>query len=241
MQLPGQIWSWLLAVLSSIAQWGTDMISDGAEAASEFLTNVINWFQQLPGRIGNWLTSTIRNIGKWVTDMKNKAIEAGTKFKDGLVDEVKKIPERMLSLGGDIVDGIKNGIKNAWSGVTSWFGNLAGGLVDGFRNALDIHSPSKAFDKEARWIGPGIVNGLKRTMPDAIRYMEKASAEMLGVLDSDSLSTRINLEGHSFNPGEAKATGNTYVVNQTVNSHDALSPSEMAQETKNAIRRAAWQ
>lgn len=241
MQLPGQIWSWLLAVLSNIAQWGTDMISDGAEAASEFLTNVINWFQQLPGRIGNWLTSTIRNIGKWVTDMKNKAVEAGTKFKDGLVDEVKKIPERMLSLGGDIVDGIKNGIKNAWSGVTSWFGNLAGGLVDGFRNALDIHSPSKAFDKEARWIGPGIVNGLKRTMPDAIRYMEKASAEMLGVLDSDSLSTRINLEGHSFNPGEAKATGNTYVVNQTVNSHDALSPSEMAQETKNAIRRAAWQ
>lgn len=241
MQLPGQIWSWLLAVLSSIAQWGTDMISDGKEAASQFLTNVINWFQQLPGRIWNWLTSTIRNIGKWVTDMKNKAIEAGMKFKDGLVDEVKKIPGRMLSLGGDIVDGIKNGIKNAWGGVTSWFGNLAGGLVDGFRNALDIHSPSKAFDKEARWIGPGIVNGLKRTMPDAIRYMEKASAEMLGVLDSDSLATRINLEGHSFNPGEAKATGNTYVVNQTVNSHDALSPSEMAQETKNAIRRAAWQ
>lgn len=241
MQLPGQIWSWLLAVLSSIAQWGTDMISDGKEAASQFLTNVINWFQQLPGRIWNWLTSTIRNIGKWVTDMKNKAIEAGMKFKDGLVDEVKKIPGKMLSLGGDIVDGIKNGIKNAWSGVTSWFGNLAGGLVDGFRNALDIHSPSKAFDKEARWIGPGIINGLKRTMPDAIRYMEKASAEMLGVLDSDSLATRINLEGHSFNPGEAKATGNTYVVNQTVNSHDALSPSEMAQETKNAIRRAAWQ
>lgn len=241
MQLPGQIWSWLLAVLSNIAQWGTDMISDGKEAASEFLTNVINWFRQLPGRIQAWLLTTIHNLGSWVTDMKNKAIEAGTKFKDGLVDEVKKIPERMLSLGGDIVDGIKNGIKNAWSGVTSWFGNLAGGLVDGFRNALDIHSPSKAFDKEARWIGPGIVNGLKRTMPDAIRYMEKASAEMLGVLDSDSLATRINLEGHSFNPGEAKGTGNTYVVNQTVNSHDALSPSEMAQETKNAIRRAAWQ
>lgn len=240
-QLPGQIWSWLLAVLSNIAQWGTDMISDGAEAASEFLTNIIKWFRQLPGRIQTWLLTTIHNLGSWITDMKNKAIEAGTKFKDGLVDEVKKIPGRMLSLGGDIVDGIKNGIKNAWGGVTSWFGNLAGGLVDGFRNALDIHSPSKAFDKEARWIGPGIINGLKRTMPDAIRYMEKASAEMLGVLDSDSLATRINLEGHSFNPGEAKGTGNTYVVNQTVNSHDALSPSEMAQETKNAIRRAAWQ
>lgn len=241
MQLPGQIWSWLLAVLSNIAQWGTDMISDGAEAASQFLTNVINWFQQLPGRIGNWLTSTIRNIGKWVTDMKNKAIEAGMKFKDGLVDEVKKIPGKMLSLGGDIVDGIKNGIKNAWSGLTSWFGNLAGGLVDGFKDALGIGSPSKEFAKQSRWVVPGIVNGLKQTMPDAIRYMEKASAEMLGVLDSDSLATRINLEGHSFNPGETKATGNTYVVNQTVNSHDALSPSEMAQETKNAIRRAAWQ
>ena len=241
MQLPGQIWSWLLAVLSNIAQWGADMISKGAEAASTFLTNVINWFMQMPGQTQAWLLSTLRNIGKWVTDMKNKAIEAGTKFKDGLVDEVKKIPRRMLSLGGDIVAGIKNGIKNAWSGLTSWFGNLASGLIDGFKDALGIGSPSKEFDKEARWIGPGVINGLKRTMPDAIRYMEKASAKMLGVFDSDSLATRINLEGHSFNPGEARGTGNTYVVNQTVNSHDALSPSEMAQETKNAIRRAAWQ
>lgn len=241
MQLPGQIWSWLLAVLSNIAQWGTDMISDGAEAASEFLTNIIKWFRQLPGQIQAWLLTTIHNLGSWVTDMKNKAIDAGTKFKDGLVDEVKKIPGRMLSLGRDIVDGIKNGIKNAWSGLTSWFGNLASGLIDGFKDALGIGSPSKEFDKEARWIGPGVINGLKRTMPDAIRYMEKASAEMLSTLDSDSLATRINLEGHSFNPGEAKGTGNTYVVNQTVNSHDALSPSEMAQETKNAIRRAAWQ
>lgn len=241
MQLPGQIWSWLLAVLSNIAQWGTDMISDGAEAASEFLTNIIKWFRQLPGQIQAWLLTTIHNLGSWVTDMKNKAIDAGTKFKDGLVDEVKKIPGRMLSLGGDIVDGIKNGIKNAWSGLTSWFGNLAHGLVDGFKDALGIGSPSKEFDKEARWVGPGVINGLKRTMPDAIRYMEKASAEMLGVLDSDSLSTRIKLEGHSFRQGDTKGGGNTYVVNQTVNSHDALSPSEMAQETKNAIRRAAWQ
>lgn len=241
MQLPGQIAQWLADTLSNIAQWGTDMISKGTEAASQFLTNVINWFRQLPGKIQAWLLSTIRNIGNWVTDMKNKAIEAGTKFKDGLVDEVKKIPGRMLSLGGDIVAGIKNGIKNAWSGLTSWFGNLASGLIDGFKDALGIGSPSKEFDKEARWIGPGVINGLKRTMPDAIRYMEKASAKMLGVFDSDSLATRINLEGHSFNPGEARGTGNTYVVNQTVNSHDALSPSEMAQETKNAIRRAAWQ
>lgn len=241
MQLPGQIWSWLLAVLSSIAQWGTDMISDGAEAASEFLTNVINWFRQLPGQIQAWLLTTIHNLGSWVTDMKNKAIEAGTKFKDGLVDEVKKIPGRMLSLGGDIVAGIRNGIKNAWSGLTSWFGNLAHGLVDGFKDALGIGSPSKEFDKEARWVGPGVINGLKRTMPDAIRYMEKASAEMLDALDRDSLSTRIKLEGHSFRQRDTKGGGNTYVVNQTVNSHDALSPSEMAQETKNAIRRAAWQ
>ena len=241
MQLPGQIWSWLLAVLSNIAQWGTDMISDGAEAASEFLTNVINWFRQLPGQIQSWLLTTIHNLGSWVTDMKNKAIDAGTKFKDGLVDEVKKIPGRMLSLGGDIVDGIKNGIKNAWSGLTGWFGNLAGGLVDGFKDALGIHSPSKEFAKQSRWIAPGILNGLKQTMPDAIRYMEKASTEMLDTLNSDSLTTRIKLEGHSFRQGDTKGGGNTYVVNQTVNSHDALSPSEMAQETKNAIRRAAWQ
>lgn len=240
-QLPGRIGDWLQQTLARLGQWAVDTVNKGTEAASGFLTSVGDWFSQLPGRIWEWLTTTISNLGSWVGDMKDKAVEAGTEFMNGLVTEVGKIPGRMLELGGNIVDGIKNGIKNAWSGLTGWFGKLAGGLIDGFCDALGIHSPSYKFDKKARWIAPGIVNGLKKTMPRAIKYMAQAGTDMLDAFNADGLTRRVSLEGRVSDSGGPVKGGNTYTVNQTINSHDALSPSEMAQETKNAIRRAAWQ
>ena len=240
-QLHGRIGDWLQQTLANLGQWAVDTVNKGTEAASGFLTSVGDWFSQLPGRIWDWLTTTISNLGSWVGDMKDKAIEAGTEFKDGLVDEVSKIPGRMLELGGNIVDGIKNGISSAWSGLTGWFGKLAGGLIDGFCDALGIHSPSYKFDKKARWIAPGIVNGLKKTMPKAIKYMAQAGTDMLDAFNADGLTSRVSLEGRVSDSGGAVKGGNNYIVKQTINSHDALSPSEMARETKNAIRRAAWQ
>ena len=240
-QLPGRIGDWLQQTLAHLGQWAVDTVNKGTEAASGFLASVGDWFSQLPGRIWEWLTTTISNLGSWVGDMKGKAVEAGTEFMDGLVTEVGKIPGRMLELGGNIVDGIKNGIKNAWSGLTGWFGKLAGGLIDGFCDALGIHSPSYKFDKKARWIPPGIVNGLKKTMPKAIKYMAQAGTDMLDAFNADGLTRRVSLEGRVSDSGGSMKGGNIYNVKQTINSHDALSPSEMARETKNAIRRAAWQ
>lgn len=240
-QLPGRIGDWLQQTLANLGQWAVDTVNKGTGAASGFLTSVGDWFSQLPGRIWEWLTATISNLGSWVGDMKNKAVEAGTEFMDGLVTEVGKIPGKMLELGGNIVDGIKNGISNAWSGLTGWFGKLAGGLIDGFCDALGIHSPSYKFDKKARWIAPGIVNGLKKTMPKAIKYMAQAGTDMLDAFNADGLTRRVSLEGRVSDSGGPVKGGNTYTVNQTINSHDALSPSEMARETKNVIRRAAWQ
>lgn len=240
-QLPGRVGDWLQQTLANLGQWAVDTVNKGTEAASGFLTSVGDWFSQLPGRLWEWLTTTISNLGSWVGDMKDKAVEAGTEFMDGLVTEVGKIPGRMLELGGNIVNGIKNGISNAWSGLTGWFGKLAGGLIDGFCDALGIHSPSYKFDKKARWIPPGIVNGLKKTMPKAIKYMAQAGADMLDAFNADGLTSRVSLEGLVSDSGAPVRAGNTYTVNQTINSHDALSPSEMARETKNAIRRAAWQ
>ncbi len=240
-QLPSRIGDWLQQTLAKLGQWAVDTVNKGAEAASGFLASVSDWFSQLPGRIWEWLTTTISNLGSWVGDMKNKAVEAGTEFMTGLVTEVSKIPGRMLELGGNIVDGIKNGISNAWSGLTGWFGKLAGGLIDGFCDALGIHSPSYKFDKKARWIAPGIVNGLKKTMPRAIKYMAQAGTDMLDAFNADGLTSRVSLEGRVSDSGGSVKGGNIYNVKQTINSHDALSPSEMARETKNAIRRAAWQ
>lgn len=240
-QLPGNIWSWLLNVVSNVNSWAVDMYSKATDAGSKFLNGVLTWIKQLPGQIWNWFINTLSKVNAWAGNMRDAAVDAGLKFFNGIVDKVKEIPGKMLSLGGDIVNGIKSGIQNAWNGLTSWFSNLAGGLVDGFKSALGIHSPSRVFRAQAKWIPEGMVEGMKDTMPKAIAFMKDAGDSLSAAFNADSLSSRLALEGAVSDSRGYVTSGNSYTVNQTINSHDSLSPSEMAQETRNAIRRAAWQ
>lgn len=239
-QLPGQIWDWLTNAIHNVEDWVNNMASKAVEAGSNFLDGVITWIKQVPGKVYDWIIQTLTKVNNWAGDLKNAAIDAGMKFFNGIVDEVKKVPDKMLEIGGNIVEGIKNGIKNAWDGLKNWFSGLASGLVDGFTSALGIHSPSRVFRNKAKWIPEGMAEGIKDTMPKVMKLMKSAGDEMSDAFNTDELSSRITLDGRVSNAKQAVA-GNSYVVNQTINSHDALSPSEMAQETKNTLRRIAWQ
>ena len=143
----------------------------------------------------------------------------------------------MLSIGSDIVGGIKRGISNAWSGLTGWLGNMAKGLIDGVKSALGIGSPSRLFaDRIGKWIPAGITLGVERAMPKAKAFMGRMSSDLLEAANMDSLT----LEG---NPGGlGSGLGNTvvYQVDQTINSAKELRPSEIAQETERMVRRLAW-
>lgn len=239
-QLPGQIWTWLTTVIHNVEDWVNNMASKAVEAGSNFLNGIITWIKQVPGKVYDWIVQTLTKVNNWAGDLKNAAIDAGVKFFNGIVDEVQKVPGKMLEVGGNIVEGIKNGIKNAWDGLKNWFSNLASGLVDGFTSALGIHSPSRVFRNKAKWIPEGMAEGIQESMPKVLKLMSSAGDEMVNAFNADGLSSRIALDGR-VNGSKQAVAGNSYVVNQTINTHDSLTPSELAQESKNAMRRLAWQ
>lgn len=240
-QLPGKIWTWLLNTINKTAEWVRQMIQKAIQAGKDFITNVVNFIKQLPGKVWSFLSNTISNAASFVGSFANQAIQAGRQFFNGIVNKVKEIPGQMLSIGSDIVNGIKRGIQNAWSGLTSWVSNMAKGLVDGIRNALKIGSPSRVFaDKVGKWIPAGITLGVQQAMPKAKAFMGTMSSDLLDAANMDSLASRLALEG---NPGGlGSGLGNTvvYQVDQTINSAKALTPSEIASETQNMMRRLEW-
>lgn len=180
-QLPGVIWNWLTNVISNVASWGSDMFNKAVETGQNFINGIIDWFSQLPGRIWDWLTSTISNIGSFVSDMGSKAVEAGQSFLDGIVNTVSQIPGKMLSIGGDIVQGIWNGISGAggwlWSKVT----DFAGGIVKGMKSALGIHSPSTVLrDEVGKYMAQGVGVGFTDEMHNVKDDMSTSMASLAG-------------------------------------------------------------
>ena len=75
-----------------------------------------------------------------------------------------------MSIGKNIVNGIKNGIANAWNQLVSWLKNKLSGLVDAAMSALGIASPSKVFAaKVGVQIPAGIGEGIKSGMSNLLK------------------------------------------------------------------------
>lgn len=240
-QLPGKIWTWLLNTINKTAEWVSQMIQKAVQAGQEFITNVVNFIQQLPGKVWSFLSNTISNAASFVGSFANQAIQAGKQFFNGIVNKVKEIPGQMISIGSDIVNGIKSGISGAWGALTGWLGNMAKGLIDGVKGALGIGSPSRLFaDRIGKWIPAGITLGVERAMPKAKAFMGRMSNELIEAANMDSLTSRLALERNPGGLGLGTGSTTVYNVEQTINSAKALTPSEIASETQNMMRRLEW-
>lgn len=240
-QLPGKIWTWLLNTINKTAEWVRQMIQKAIQAGKDFITNVVNFIQQLPGKVWSFLSNTISNAASFVGSFANQAIQAGKQFFNGIVNKVKEIPGQMISIGSDIVNGIKSGISGAWGALTGWLGNMAKGLIDGVKSALGIGSPSRLFaNRIGKWIPAGITLGVERAMPKAKAFMGRMSNELIEAANMDSLTSRLALEGNSGGLGLGTGSTTVYNVEQTINSAKALTPSEIAVETQNMMRRLEW-
>lgn len=240
-QLPGKIWTWLLNTINKTAEWVRQMVQKAVQAGKDFITNVVNFIQQLPGKVWSFLSNTISNAASFVGSFANQAIQAGRNFFNGIVNKVREIPGQMISIGSDIVNGIKSGISGAWGALTGWLGNMAKGLIDGVKGALGIGSPSRLFaDRIGKWIPAGITLGVERAMPKAKAFMGRMSNELIEAANMDSLTSRLALEGNSGGLGLGTGSTTVYNVEQTINSAKALTPSEIASETQNMMRRLEW-
>lgn len=240
-QLPGKIWTWLLNTINKTAEWVRQMVQKAVQAGKDFITNVVNFIQQLPGKVWSFLSNTISNAASFVGSFANQAIQAGKQFFNGIVNKVKEIPGQMISIGSDIVNGIKSGISGAWGALTGWLSSMAKGLIDGVKGALGIGSPSRLFaDRIGKWIPAGITLGVERAMPKAKAFMGRMSTELIDAANMDSLTSRLALEGNSGGLGLGTGSTTVYNVEQTINSAKALTPSEIASETQNMMRRLEW-
>ena len=241
-QLPGKIWAWLLETINKTAEWVSQMIQKAVQAGKDFITNVVNFIQQLPGKVWSFLSNTISKAASFVGSFANQAIQAGRNFFNGIINKVREIPGQMISIGSDIVNGIKSGISGAWGALTGWLGNMAKGLIDGVKGALGIGSPSRLFaDRIGKWIPAGITLGVEKAMPKAKTFMGRMSTELIDAANMDSLTSRLALEGNPGGLGLGTRNTTVYNVEQTINSAKALTPSEIATETQNMMRRLAWQ
>nr|DAG31103.1 MAG TPA: tail tape measure protein [Caudoviricetes sp.] len=183
-QLPGNIAAFLSTVIANVSSWVANMVSNAVSAGSQFVSNVGNFFAQLPGNILGFLNSVITNVLTWVSQMGQQAANAATTFANNLINGLASIPGQVASIGGNIVQGLVNGVTGAAGKLIDAVKGAVDDAVQAAKNLLGIKSPSRVFRKIGQYTMQGAALGvdddadlLLQSTDNAMRDMVSSAAE----------------------------------------------------------------
>lgn len=140
MQLPGQLWMWLLQTIMQINMWALNIRQQAINAGIGFITGLINHIRNLPGQIWAWLVLAAQRIVAFANAARERARQAGIQILNGIIDNVKKAPERVynellrigqriLSAGGWLFDQAKALGQRIYNGLLAGLGISSPGYM----------------------------------------------------------------------------------------------------------------
>jgi hypothetical protein len=86
-------------------------------------------------------------------------------------------------VGKDTVNGLLNGLKNAWTDVKNWFKASFNGILSDVKGWFGIKSPSRKFAEIGKFIDLGLLKGLEDFSYLPIKAMEELSNGVFDAFD----------------------------------------------------------
>ncbi|WP_306130996.1 phage tail length tape measure family protein [Roseovarius sp. MMSF_3350] len=152
-------------------------------------------------RIFGDLLVHIGNVMSWIGDdlaaffsgefstVWQRGVDAVTKFGAdvlaALAQLLQEVIVKALEIGQEIVNGIKEGLKQKWEELKAYAASLASDLMTTFRGIWGIKSPSRVF----MGYGTNIVQGLERGIKGGLGLITSAMDAMTGALNVGGLKS----------------------------------------------------
>ena len=159
-QLPGKIWNFLVQTATNFANWIVQTKEKAMTVGAQIIDTVVNFFLQLPGRIWNALLDAIAKIKQWGSDIISWAQTAIPNVISTIMSFFEELPGKMLEIGKNLLMGLADGISSAVGAVVDKVKSVAGSILNGFKDAFDIHSPSKKTAEMGNMLMQGLAGGV---------------------------------------------------------------------------------
>ncbi|HBV85757.1 MAG TPA: hypothetical protein DEF42_03660 [Desulfosporosinus sp.] len=194
-ELPGRTKEQLTGTLNTTSQWGVDMLSWVVTNIPIIIDNIMTFFSQLPGRVQSQLSSTLNNLVSWARNMLSSTKAEIPKITSSIVSYFAELPGEMLDIGGNIVKGLWDGIKNSASWLLNRINDFAENIIQGFKDAFDVKSPSRVMrDQVGIMIGKGMAVGIDDSISDVKAAMARLNRNIIADAEITS-STNVTRRG----------------------------------------------
>lgn len=148
------------------------------------------------------------------------------------------LPGQMSAMGGQIMDGLKNGIMSRINGVVSSIQSAASRIKSAFAGMMGIHSPSRVFMGYGDNIMAGLNNGLLANNAP-IQSMIRTSDNLRSAMDTSQIKfdTRKPITASMANGGYANAQSSA-PININIYPQPNQSPADIAQLVAQELAKA---
>ena len=156
-----------------IGPWFSELWQTVSGAFSSAWASITNFCSEAWTSISNFFTSGIGNITATILDWSPLSLFQQV-FSTVLSWFGIDVPSKFSDFGKNMIDGLVNGIKNAWEGAKQIVSDLGEGIKGWFAEKLGIHSPSRVF----KGYGVNVVEGLAIGMDKAEPLARDASKNL---------------------------------------------------------------
>lgn len=172
----------------------------------DILRAIESGLSAIPRVLWGILSQAIAKVGQWIGQMASKGAQAAQKLATSVVNGLKNLPQKVLSVGKNLVTGLWNGIndKAKWlkKKIEGWVGNV----TDFLKKLFGINSPSKVTSWMGEMLDEGFAKGIEDNTQaplDAMSDLSKGLLDEAANVDGLAIERQIN---HSYSADAAAAT-----------------------------------
>ena len=220
----GGVINWFSQLLSPMKL--TDEQFESCKSAGTSFGSVVGSILRVPIKLFETLSEVVSNTWNLIMSLPDIIKELPDKIEQIFTGE-NGLFNKFLKIGGDILDGLTNGIKNAWNGLKENLSNLGNNICGCFKSILGINSPSKIFKEFGVNTIEGYQIGIDGTQDLALDSMSKFADKVTTTAPQMPFNGMNNSTNSIANPGMGNIQGGTSQYYITINAAPGMNEQEL--------------
>ena len=199
----------------------------------------------------NWtpIKAFFSDIWNSIVGSASRGIENVINTMSGWWTYLKSLPSQMLTIGGQIIDGLWNGISAKWEALKTKVAEIGNSISTTIKDKLGIKSPSRVFAE----IGLHTMTGLQQGLSDnqnaplstvmglSKQLKHAATGMMLGASISTATATPLDTRPPLATRAASAGSSNSYTYQITINAAAGMDEKKLADLVMQKIKEAERQ
>lgn len=231
----------IAAIAATAATKGMTLAQYAAAAAQGVLNTVLNanpiglvilavtaLIAIVMALVKNWesVSAFFKNLWDGIKKTFNSAVEGIKKIMGNLVtsavNKLKELPGKVVSVGGDLVSGLWQGVKDKLSWLKNKLSSFATSVLDSIKDFFGVHSPSTKTEWLGKMLDKGMAVGVDKNADEPIKAMDQLSSKMLDAASGGGDITLERRVKHTFSNTDPTSVSADGISNKLDRIYEAI-------------------